>query len=415
LVVDVCRDDVTRGQVRPGGGPMGPKLDAALARPPAGVQVWSACVAGQSSHEFDGTAVGDGYLSGGVFLSLLTQAFARRGAGIQKPDDPLPLDFLTRQVNAATERLVRERDKAEQTPRLAGRESADGAAYDPHQPMPARFELPPATALAGGELADRRLVEDIFAEASVPPVRHDGMDARPESARDAAARLAAIVPFRAAALKPYTSDYQSLNALLQKPNDYPLRVAVIRTYEALDRQGRQGTVRIGDKDVGVDRPISEFRGPADERRKKELTESQKLGPAKMLLELTELHDAMESAGAARGQEPSKRWQAHYDYALAQLKARMVYLNEYNTLLAKVKRDELPPLDPKQHDGYRVAAQEKVQSPKEVRDLAAESKKLLAKVVREHAGTPWEVLAKRDLLTALGLAWQPAKLGDVPRR
>ena len=53
------------------------------------------------------------------------------------------------------------------------------------------------------------------------------------------------------------------------------------------------------------------------------------------------------------------------------------------------------------------ASEKMQSPKDIKDLAAESQKLFAKVIHDHPGTPWEVLAKRERLTALGLEWQPS--------
>src|SRR5204863_5068601 len=49
LILDVCRFDPTRGAERPGGGTMGEKLDRTLQAPPPGVQVWSACVAGQYS------------------------------------------------------------------------------------------------------------------------------------------------------------------------------------------------------------------------------------------------------------------------------------------------------------------------------------------------------------------------------
>ena len=59
-----------------------------------------------------------------------------------------------------------------------------------------------------------------------------------------------------------------------------------------------------------------------------------------------------------------------------LKMRMVYVNEYNAMIAKVKRDELPKLDPKLHNGWRLAAQEKITSPKEVKDLASDARKLL---------------------------------------
>jgi hypothetical protein len=85
----------------------------------------------------------------------------------------------------------------------------------------------------------------------------------------------------------------------------------------------------------------------------------------------------------------------------------VYVNEYNMMIAKVKKDELPALDPKLHKGWRLAASEKIQSPKEVKDLASDSKKLLAKIIKEYPGTPWEVLAKRERFTTLGLAWQLA--------
>ena len=48
-----------------------------------------------------------------------------------------------------------------------------------------------------------------------------------------------------------------------------------------------------------------------------------------------------------------RWQANYDYALAQLQFRMAYFYEYNAALGRVRKDELPALDKKIHKGYRL--------------------------------------------------------------
>ncbi len=411
LVMDVCRLDSASGQERPGSGPMGPKLAAALAAPPPGVQVWSACAAGQFSYEYDYATQGHHTVQGGAFLSLMAQAF-RAGGGLPKPDDPLPLAFLESQVNGPLRELVRAREKAEQTPRLAGEEPAGGAAYDPGTPPPPRFELPrPETLLAGGR-ADPGEVRTIFAEVAVPPLKLPrAMDRAPETPQQQAARLAAMVPFRAEALKPYAADGVSARQILDDPKQFPLRAAVLRTVEALDRQGRLNRIRLGDKEEKADRLMEVFRGKTTDALKKSLTTSQQNGPAKMLVELQDLQEQMEKAGAERAREPSKRWQAHYDYVLAQLLARMVYVNEYNTMLGKVKREELPPLDPKLHQGWRLAAQEKVQSAKEVRELAEESKRLLGQVIKDHPGTPWEVLAKRARLTALGLAWQPASFDD----
>jgi hypothetical protein len=41
-------------------------------------------------------------------------------------------------------------------------------------------------------------------------------------------------------------------------------------------------------------------------------------------------------------------------------------------------------------------------------LAKSSRKTLDQLAKDHAGTPWEVLAKREKLTALGLEWQPIR-------
>src|SRR5439155_5840277 len=167
--------------------------------------------------------------------------------------------------------------------------------------------------------------------------------------------------------------YKDLREVMARPQTYPLRVAVVRAVEALDRQGRLNRVKLGDKEETADRLIEEFRGQTTDQVKKSLTESQEKGPARMLVELEDVLEEMQKVGAKRDQEPSKRWQAHYDYVLAQLKARIVYLHEYDTMLGKVKRDELPPLDPALHNGWRLSAQEKIQSSKDVKDLASDAK------------------------------------------
>ena len=49
------------------------------------------------------------------------------------------------------------------------------------------------------------------------------------------------------------------------------------------------------------------------------------------------------------------------------------------------------------------------SPKEIKEKADEGKKLFAEIAKEFVGTPWEILARRERLTTLGLAWQPASV------
>jgi hypothetical protein len=124
----------------------------------------------------------------------------------------------------------------------------------------------------------------------------------------------------------------------------------------------------------------------------------------VLAELEQAEAELKAAGEERSKEPSKRWQAHYDYVHAQLVARIIYVQEYNLMLGKIRKDELPPLENGQ-TSYRLSSREKLTSPTKYRDMLKDVKKMLAKVAKDHAGTPWELLAKRAQLTAVGLEWQ----------
>ena len=88
-------------------------------------------------------------------------------------------------------------------------------------------------------------------------------------------------------------------------------------------------------------------------------------------------EELRKAALHRDKESSPRWQAHYDYILAQLLARTAYISEYNLMLGKIRKDELPPLDPKLHKGWRLSAVEKMSAPKEIKEHADDARKLFA--------------------------------------
>ena len=86
-------------------------------------------------------------------------------------------------------------------------------------------------------------------------------------------------------------------------------------------------------------------------------------------------------------------------------ARLAYIHEHNYKLGELRR-ELPPREANQ-TGYRLASQERLTSGKEARDFAKTAQVLYQKIAKEHAGTPWALLAKRERNTTLGLRWEPA--------
>jgi hypothetical protein len=366
-------------------------------------------VAQQYSYEFDSASDEQGTVDGPVFLGAFGQAVQQAGR-IPKPDDPLPVAALAERVNERTRKLVQARgltldgQKAQQTPRLAGEEAAAGSPYDSAAPPPAKFEMPTPAKIAGGKPADPALVRGIVREIALPPIKLLGKD---ETAFTS--RLESLVPFSAAALKDYAPDGVSVEDVRRSADVYPLRVAVLNAVEVLRRHG-ENKVKVGNSIKNIGSLREEFRGATNDAVKKTVANEQREGPALILAELEDAVKELEKAGESRAKEPSKRWRADYDYVLARMKARYAYVNEYNLMLAKIRKDELPPIDPKLHNGLRLASVEKLQSGKEVRDYATDAKKLFDKVIAENPGTPWEILARRDRLTALGLTWQPTRFG-----
>ena len=149
-----------------------------------------------------------------------------------------------------------------------------------------------------------------------------------------------------------------------------------------------------------------FSGATNDRIKADILKEQEK-PALVIQELTEARDLLLKVGEERDKESCKRWQAHYDYVLAELLARIAYVEEYSLMLGKIRKDEVGQLETGQ-TGFRLASRDKLQGTKEFKDMAVESKKMLKKLARDHKGTPWEILAKREQLTALGLYWQPTR-------
>jgi len=131
-------------------------------------------------------------------------------------------------------------------------------------------------------------------------------------------------------------------------------------------------------------------------------------PAMATLVLEELLMDAKKLAESRDQEKSKRWQAHFDLALARLQSRLVYIYEYNNLLAQVRTDSLPMLDPV-HTGWRVNSSNKLQIKEPiVKDMAKQTGKTWDRMAKDYANTPWAAIARRERNIAMGLQWVPTK-------
>jgi hypothetical protein len=202
--------------------------------------------------------------------------------------------------------------------------------------------------------------------------------------------------FTAAAVGPYRADYVSLaelKSLLKKdPSKYPLRSAVLKAIGTLQESTRWRV------DTSFIAPL----GPAASAAV--LKEQKHLGAN--LFALERALEELEATGMDRDKEPSRRWQAHYDYVRTALKARLVFGYEYTYLLGQVRRDAMPDLAPG-HAGWRLVPRKSLQitEPK-MRKWDREVDAAWKRLEREHPRTPWETFAQRERISHRGLEWLP---------
>jgi hypothetical protein len=404
VIFDVCRFFAGKGVEKPSFGAMTEGLDKALHDCPAGVSVWTACSVGQYSYEEEEAEVtiiglGKPRIEGSYFLSMLFPAFDRgilgrreQGGNIQNPSDPLPLGPVSAFINEKTTAVVKELIKKEQAPKLTLKRRTEWLAYNPTETVPARFEItsPPPT-------AKREEVAGMFKELDLPSIKSIRKN-------DDTLPLADSFPFTEAQLKGYFNTGPTFDEIAKAPEkfakEFPLRAA---TVEALVEMRKL-------KNEGGDLP-EEFRAPITDATKKDITNRYQRTVTERQGILDELKDKLESVAKKRDMEKSKRWLANFDYAYAQVRARLAYIYEYNGALGNVKLEKLPEIDPKLHKGWRIAAVKKMESGKEFRDLADDAKASFAEIATNYANTPWAVMAKSQKNMTFGQKWEPLAISE----
>lgn len=383
LIVDVCRFDPSRGLERPSPGPMSQPLDALLHQPPRGVQVWSACSAGQYSYEGSAFGTSRDESRRGLFLSELWEAVGpfRKRLDIpqQRPADPLPLGPLAdgfagkEGVDRATEAAAVEVHTAKQTPHLSGQELPGGAPFNPAEPAAAPIMIAAPTC-AEGPAAPGGLVQSILEETAITAWRAD----KP--------------PLEMSLLPPFPLKRMAGFADASAPAS--LREVLTRVRDVLQRQ---------------DHPLKyDFMARPDSAKTKAEILEQQHEPARVLARLNESLEELEAA-AKDVDRAAPRWRPTYLYLKAGLQARIAQIHEYDFMLGQIRMQALPARDPLKHSGWRLAPDEKLHPASGSKTYAKEARETFKELIKKYPGTPWEILARREAVTALGLEWQLARL------
>jgi hypothetical protein len=393
LVLDVNRYNQTFGQERPGGEEMGPKLDAMLKDPPAGMQVWSSCIAKQHSYAADDYPIG-------VFLDSLLTALNKGLSGtIQRPEEPLPLEPYVARVNEIMKEDLSKR-KLEQVSRLTGKQADAGVNFDKNVP-PAPDAIASLASAPADVAVNQALLESLTEQIGTPPVK---------VTHELALRYDALPPFSVEALQKYQGDTPNPDSPLRKAvKDARAALWAIYPGEAPEKLSNE-VAQLRKKIPFQLNVLKEgYRAPGGGNAEKQFKDMVEKDERRIALIIGAIGDVLEELQDPKVVEArdgeSKRWKANYDFMLARIHLERAYLFEYQSMLGSMRK-EFPPRDQTLHQGWKLASQPNLQGDSNGKKSAKEARKLLDKIAKDNAGTPWEVLAKREKLTNLGLEWQP---------
>lgn len=150
-------------------------------------------------------------------------------------------------------------------------------------------------------------------------------------------------------------------------------------------------------------PTLSFRADTDNALRQALTEAQK--PLAVLdYHLNELMAILEKGVKDRDKLTRPRWRAGFDLAMGRVLAMRARAMGYNEMAAEMKSSPKK-FESKDNNHWRMVPSEKVSTSATVRKLASQADEYLSRVINEHPGTPWEMLADRERQQPLGWEWQ----------
>lgn len=206
--------------------------------------------------------------------------------------------------------------------------------------------------------------------------------------------------FRLVDLRRYLPAYTSSGEYSKEVKQSKLRQAVLSAVDITHQRELKGT------------PTLSF-APTGDNFQQQLREAQESVAYDML--------TIERALAAFGpkgleqeyqQETSPRWQAWYDLTLGRLLAMQVRCYEFNWACAVMKGKGSAFVDQKSNR-WEFRADEKINFGSASERSAEEALRLLERAVKNNPGTPWALLAERELQQPLGFRVEEGYVAPPP--
>ncbi len=195
--------------------------------------------------------------------------------------------------------------------------------------------------------------------------------------------------FDPAVMEKYQPDYVSENEYLKRVNSNRLRQTLVQA------------ARLPRVEVLLT-PQQRFVKTSEAALVNALSAAQREA-ARMYPPLAELADVLLSAEQSRDAEIAPRWLAGFDLALGTVLAHKVRAEAYNAMLARAKRGMK--FEEEKNNTWILQPSSELDVGSKIEKEGQLAVDLLQRVVSEHPGTPWSLLAKRELNRPGGWTWR----------
>ena len=190
-------------------------------------------------------------------------------------------------------------------------------------------------------------------------------------------------------MRDYQPDYQSAAAIDKKLADNKAKKVLVEAARSVEISPMEA-------------PTMVFPRKDDASLSQLLAEAQKMA-ARIQPRLDSLAELLKSGLSDREAIKEKRWQAGYDLSLGRVLAVKVRTDAYNAMLAQAKGG-MKFKDPKNDTWELKESADVSQVGSQTEKAAKQAQSLLERVVQEHPGTPWALLAAEELKRPLGYTW-----------
>lgn len=197
-----------------------------------------------------------------------------------------------------------------------------------------------------------------------------------------------------AVMRGYTPDYRPIKVIDAEVRKNPAKMALINAARA-------------SRVEQIPTPTLEFLHRNDNELRQQITEAQK--PLAVLdYRLEELYQILKTGEKARDSLTEPRWRASYDLAMGRVLAMRARAYGYNFTMAEMK--STPKTFSKEgNNKWDLVPDSEISAGPLVKKMAKQSEELLKKVIDEHEGTPWALLAAHELSQPMGWKWVESKI------